>query len=341
MKKMLFCAAMSAIVLTGCSKSESIDTPKGAPMSFYSYVGKARLTKGTPLASFTEGTTAGLVAYKDIQKFDEPDAKITNVKMTSNGTSLEPESAIDWPAADGKLNFYGYAPYKIDNVLTFVAGSGTTAPSVAYVVPTVVANQVDVMVAEPQKDQNASSNSGAVALPFHHALTQVKFVAKTSADYSLASPAVIFKVKKVTVKDVLSKGALSLDYTTAPAWTMEADKANFEIGLAGGADVTVALDGTTKTALCAANGVLMMLPQTLGDNVKVELVFGKKIGTEAEVDVTKTFVLNKALVNSVKLTEWDANQIVTYVFSLSASEISFSGNIEGWETVNDVEADIK
>lgn len=344
MKKMLFCAAMSAIVLIGCTKSESIDTPKGTPISFYSYVGKIRPTKGTPLSSFTENTTGGLVAYADITTdYNTPDPKVNNVKLVSTGVGFEPVTLVEWPAT-GKLNFFAYAPYEDKTNLNFVAGNGTTPPSLTYTVPTAVASQVDVMVAEPQKEKDATSNSGSVALPFHHALTQVKFSAKTAADYSITSPTATFKVKSVTVKSALSSGAITLNLAIAPVkpvWTNLATAADFAIGLKDGAAVDVDNKGAL-TALCAANGMLMMLPQTLSNDIKVELVFDKTIGTANAVEVKKIFTLNKAIVNQTPITEWEPNKIINYVFSLSASEISFTGTITGWDTVGgEIEADIK
>lgn len=333
---LIWAAAVSALALGSCAKSDSVDLPAGNKMGFYSYVGSAIQTKGTPLTTtFPSGSTAGLVAYADIADYGTAHTDINNLMLTSNGAGMDAEKSVFWPET-GTLSFYAYAPYANTNVV-FNAGVGTTAPGVSYTVPTVVADQVDVMVAEPMLAQDATTSGGSVALAFHHALTQVKFSAKTAKDYSTGT-VTTFKVKSVTVKDAQSKGTLTMNYAVAPAWALAADKADFAAGLVGAADVDVDNTGNVTTQLCADNGILMLLPQTLGANVKVELVYTKtENGTST--DITRNFVLNKALVSAAEMTKWEANKVVNYLFTLSANEILFTGSITSWDAEST--ADIK
>lgn len=327
MKKILFWAAISAFAFSSCAKNETVEAPKGKQMSFYSYVGKAKpVAKGTPVGtSFANGATMGIVAFEDIMKFDVPYVTIDNVKLTVTGGTPQPDSPIYWPT-EGKLNFFAYAPYEDANLVYNDAVNATTAPTVTYTVPA-VANQVDVLVATPLKDQ--TSTNGQLALAFKHALAQVKFSAMTDQDYAQGANPITFTVKSVTVKQVISKGTLSLNAENAPAWALDAAKADYPIGLA-----TTLTVGNTQAPLNAADGVLMLLPQTHADDAVIELIYTETVGGIVSADITKSVKINTVTLSGTADKDWKANQVIHYVFTLAKTGITFSGAITGWDAEN-------
>lgn len=332
MKKMIFGTAIAAVIMGGCVSNDSVDSPKGSQMDFNTYIGK---TRGVPVTgtTFANGTTVGIIAYQD---FTAPDytntyGTINNLKLTSDGTTLKPAADVYWPAT-GDLSFFAYAPYVGGNGLVFNAGTATEAPSLTYTVPTVVVEQIDVMVAEPLLNQTAASNAGTVALPFHHALTQVKFSAKTAADYT-ATAGRTFTIQSIELKQLIRKGDLTLNYAAPITWTTDGTATDFTIPLIA-ENQTVNTDGLTITPLNAANGILMMIPQTLTDDMVVEFTYTQSDGTP-NTAITKTFKLNEAIVNGNPLAAWAANKVINYCFTLAdnnGTPIIFTGSIVDWET---------
>lgn len=331
---MIFGTALVAVIMTGCVNSDSIESPKGAQMDFSTYIGKSTITKGTPVTgtTFANGTTVGIIAYPD---FTDPDYStsyptINNLKLTSDATNLKPASDVYWPAT-GDLSFLAYAPYVGGNGLVLNAGTSTAAPSLTYTVPTVVEDQIDVMVSEPQLNQTAATSAGAVALPFHHALTQVKFSAKTATDYT-GTAGRTFTVQSIVLKQLNGEGNLTLNYAAPLTWTTLGKATDFTIPLAA-ENQAVNTNGTAITTLNATDGILMMIPQTLTNDMVIEFTYTQSDGTP-NTAVTKTFKLNEAIVNGNPLTAWAANKVINYCFTLadnSGTPITFTGSIVDWE----------
>ena len=95
-----------------------------------------------------------------------------------------------------KLTFFAYAPYVNANVETGAVGSeteGITAlskndvtgdPTLTYVIPAAIDDQVDVLYADASSLKNLTkpASNAAVSFPFKHALTSVVFRVQTFID---------------------------------------------------------------------------------------------------------------------------------------------------------------
>lgn len=150
---------------------------------------------------------------------------------------------VYWP--NEAMNFYAITPSANSNY-SFNGGLLT------YTVPTDNSKQIDLMVAKAA-NQTKSTNKGVVNLPFQHVLSQVVFKGMTkSSNLSV-------EIQSITIHNVNSVMTLGLNGTaTAPA----AKYANFSVGM-GGTKTVAVTDASKAVSLTAADGALMLVPQTL------------------------------------------------------------------------------
>ena len=150
---------------------------------------------------------------------------------------------VYWP--NEAMNFYAVTPSSNSNY-SFNGGLLT------YTVPTDNSQQIDLMTAKAV-NQTKTTNKGVVNLQFQHALSQVVFKAITkSSNLSV-------EIQSITIHNVNSVMALGLNGTaTAPA----AKYANYSLGM-GGTKTVAVTDASKAVNLTAADGALMLVPQTL------------------------------------------------------------------------------
>lgn len=150
---------------------------------------------------------------------------------------------VYWP--NEAMNFYAVTPSENTNY-AFDGGLLT------YTVPTDNSAQVDLMVAKAD-NQTKATNKGIVNLPFQHALSLVVFKGMTkSSNLSV-------EIESITIHNVNSVMTIGLNGTaTAP----EAKYANYAIGMSNTKTVAVT-DASKAVNLTAADGALMLVPQTL------------------------------------------------------------------------------
>ena len=143
------------------------------------------------------------------------------------------------------MNFYAITPSSNSNY-TFNGGLLT------YIVPTDNSKQIDLMVAKAA-NQTKTTNKGVVNLPFEHALSQVVFKGMTkSSNLSV-------EIQSITIHNVNSVMTLGLNGT---ATTPAAQYANYSLGM-GGTKTVAVTDASKAVNLTAADGALMLVPQTL------------------------------------------------------------------------------
>jgi hypothetical protein len=151
---------------------------------------------------------------------------------------------VYWPNNEA-MNFYAITPSSNSNY-TFNGGLLT------YTVPTDNSKQIDLMVAKAA-NQTKTTNKGVVNLPFEHALSQVVFKGMTkSSNLSV-------EIQSITIHNVNSVMTLGLNGT---ATTPAAQYANYSLGM-GGTKTVAVTDASKAVNLTAADGALMLVPQTL------------------------------------------------------------------------------
>lgn len=191
-----------------------------------------------------------------------------------------------WPGAEHTLQFYAWAP---------ASGAFETTPTtpentkLTYTVPSDAADQKDIVVASPK--ETPGDHNAAQSLTFNHICTAVRFVTG-----SQMQPGTI---KSVALKGVQYKGTYDLENGK---WTLNDDANDFTQSL----DKEMSGNETDGTEVTAGEGTFMMLPQTLPDKAKVEVVFHST--------VTNTDRTLEAIIGGM---EWPQGKTVTYKLSIS------------------------
>lgn len=194
MKKHLVFGALAVLSLAACTKSEVVEINKGNEISLTAVTGK-NLTKAAdgycnsamPADFDVWAATAGKT-YFEAQTY----------KRDGTSNTYKGESARYWPTT--AVDFFAAKNYGSSATLT---ATGTTSLAVAdYAVTTTVADQKDFIYAVTK------GASGAAALNFRHALSQIEFQAKNS------NSGIYVEISGVTIKNVYSVGDFSVSVAT-------------------------------------------------------------------------------------------------------------------------------
>lgn len=263
MKRNLIFAAIAAVALSSCSKDDTISiNDAGNGISFGVLNNKVQ-------SRATETTVANIANFK-VYAYNYADAGTVDYTMTTpyyNGITINVDNAGSctyadaaeqkmWPA--GKLDFLAYSPSTYGTYSKGVVSVDMAAKLTA-------ASQVDLVAAKKLAQTRVGQADGyKVPMTFSHALSQIKFAAKSK--YATVN----FKVKSITITGVNTQGTTDLTTWTLTtpngttntgnglAWTIAGDINNVTFGAK-----TDAVINTDAVDLTATNGALMIIPQTL------------------------------------------------------------------------------
>lgn len=229
-----------------------------------------------------------------------------NEEATQNGNYWFTSSKKTWPL-DGSVSFYAYAPYNETSLSLQGSDDFVKNKTIRYTANTDFSKQPDLIVAKSESNAFTSSTvNKAVGLSFSHALTAITF--------SISADMIPGKVKSITVSGVYGQGDYDFSKDSCAS-------------LANPSTYTITLNASVKAgeskALTDKTSALMMIPQKLGADAKVSMVFndGKK-------DKTVSFSLNGT---------WEAGKHITYVLSSSKITTLKMGRLTyptGWNSVN-------
>lgn len=232
-----------------------------------------------------------------------------NEEAKQNGSYWFTSSNATWPL-DGSVSFYAYAPNKDTSLSLQVSDDFVKNKTIHYTANTVdLSKQPDLIVAKSENNAFTSKTANkAVGLSFSHALTAITF--------SISADMIPGTVKSITVSGVYGQG--DYDFSTEK-WKYGATSTY----------VITPKDPSVKAgeskALTDKNSALMMIPQDLGPNAKVSMVF-----YDGAKDKTVSFSLNG--------TSWKAGNHITYVLSSSKITTLKMGKLTyptGWNSVNE------
>ena len=374
MKKILLLAAAAGVILSGCVKNESAS---GVIAS------DAKISFETPAVGVSTravvGEIASAAAYPATEKFKVwgwyHKDNYTSFGDASNGWTIymaeEDGSALEvtnpggtaqtwapsvdhyWPK-NGKLTFAAYSPADAAGTYTHTANG----LQIAGFTVEEVGQQYDLLYSDrsynrvsSENQYNGSNTTGniydGVDIVFHHALSSILFKVGTDVDYSQAN--ITFKVKRITIRNVVNKGDFNETLTDQsapiernPTWTPSTeagDKTDYVV-FDDATGFEVPTDGTTYTEPAPANGTandLMLLPQSFvgKDDAVVEIVYTMKTAASAEIEHTASFQLNSA----TNAETWEDNKRYTYKIIFGGLEkITFAPVVEDWV---DVETPVK
>lgn len=224
-----------------------------------------------------------------------------NEVATKQGDVWQPSSSIYYWPDNGSLRFLAWTPLDAELDESPVKPSeDVNKTTIKYTVPAELSKQRDLVAAAT--GYNASPEGGVcapVSLQFKHLCTAV--VVKTGATMAPGT------IKSVTVTNVRNSGTYDM---LRSAWTLNDATTSYTVS------PNMATGSTTAegTKLNADDATFMLLPQTLGADSKLEVMFHDNISGR-----------DRLLTASLNGAEWPMGKTVTYRLSITPEyELEFT-----------------
>lgn len=347
MKKFFMFAAMASVALVSCVKNEptapiadqdelTFEVPVLAPA--------VKSVTETVEGAFTSDFTVWGYFTENQQTAFAPSALYmdgVNIKLT-DGVWKSSEGKYYWPN-NGYLTFVGYAPSTA--IGTYAVGNnglnitGYTVGAAAN--EDLLVSKISYNNTKPKADGNhdTPAYSDGAEIVFEHALSSIQFTVKTTAEIVGANYTLV--VKKISILNAESKGnfAQVLDATSNQmepstaandGWTPQNVPATY-VAYEGATGLTLTADAQYTNAddeQSANTTDLILLPQVIGDNVKLEVQYTLKnasMGTAAAILQTTTVDLDESTVN-----QWLRGKRYTYNITVKLDEITFDPEVSAW-----------
>lgn len=224
-----------------------------------------------------------------------------NEVATKQGDVWQPSSSIYYWPDNGSLRFLAWAPLDAELDESPVKPSeDVNKTTIKYTVPAELSKQRDLVAAAT--GYNASPAGGVcapVSLQFKHLCTAV--VVKTGATMAPGT------IKSVTVTNVRNSGTYDM---LSSAWTLDDATTSYTVS----PDMTTGSTTAEGTKLNADDATFMLLPQTLGADSKLEVMFHDNISGR-----------DRLLTASLNGAEWPMGKTVTYRLSITPEyELEFT-----------------
>ena len=367
MKKHLFLVALAGVALASCVKNE-VEAPatKQVKIGFaspvlYSNVDTKASVYGEIGSHKYEGTET-IYTYPREEKFMifavEHSGNLTAWDAATptdfNATAISYNKSLDaWAPlkADGgfyywpdnlQLSFAAMSPAELDVTGATTAYSSTGLVITDFVVADDPAEQYDLLYSDRSVNKTAvdmkdygAEYYGGIPIMFQHALSSIHFSLKTDATETV-------NLLNIQLKNVKNKGTFKENITNEIAfarnaqWTVAENSAVKNYTSFTG-EVEFPLNPQYVSALAAQDGTddndvshpLLMMPQTLGNDVVVEVKY--EVGGEVK---TRTVQLNQYPATN-PITTWEVGTKYTYrlVYSREAQRndiIYFSPETDKW-----------
>lgn len=224
-----------------------------------------------------------------------------NEVATKQGDVWQPSSSIYYWPDNGSLRFLAWAPIDAELDESPVKPSeDVNKTTIKYTVPAELSKQRDLVAAAT--GYNASPVGGVcapVSLQFKHLCTAV--VVKTGATMAPGT------IKSVTVTNVRNSGTYDM---LRSAWTLNDATTSYTVS----PDMATSSTTAEGTKLNADDATFMLLPQTLGADSKLEVMFHDNISGR-----------DRLLTASLNGAEWPMGKTVTYRLSITPEyELEFT-----------------
>lgn len=224
-----------------------------------------------------------------------------NEVATKQGVVWQPSSSIYYWPDNGSLRFLAWAPIDAELDESPVKPSeDVNKTTIKYTVPAELSKQRDLVAAAT--GYNASLAGGVcapVSLQFKHLCTAV--VVKTGATMAPGT------IKSVTVTNVRNSGTYDM---LRSAWTLNDATTSYTVS----PDMATGSTTAEGTKLNADDATFMLLPQTLGADSKLEVMFHDNISGR-----------DRLLTASLNGAEWPMGKTVTYRLSITPEyELEFT-----------------
>ena len=386
MKKILFVAFAATLLAASCQKTEIINpvSPNGEPAMSFSTV-MTKLTK----AGAPDAANDGMLNLQEQNfkvwaycAYDDPNTTLDETNTVYDemeGLDVTYTPAVDqkpaswgtakqyfWPGKDKKLQFFAVSSLNNHGSVTPTMGA-TPSLSIADFTVSPSSPNTDLMVADIVQQHQGDKE---VNLLFHHALSKIEFVFKTSATDDITVFVQSLKVAGLTTNGTLNVTPKAPETPTPPA-TGEDDENDTpatieepaysgvvtEVSFAWAAATTPATENFTDdytdepTDLPAEADVDKLEGETPYDKSALKLTGSEQPFTTwlmvpqsvAEKKIEVIYLINNrqfksifALDQSLTDKRWEPNQYIKYTINLSPNLISFNPTVKPWDDPTDV-----
>ena len=312
MKTNLFIAALSLVVLAGCSSEDEVGTlvaKSDNSINFTTYVGK-QTKAAVEENTLTANTKFGVFAYhtKDAT-WESSKATATpnfmfNQEVTFDGTNYTYSPVKYWPNAE-KVSFIGYYPFPTEtngvSVSSDFTNQSTGLPKIEFTIPSSENGVTDLLVSTVANDKSKET----VSLTFQHVLSKVKFSAQTIAEGSTVT------INTITLTGIKNGGTYDC---AAGTWTSSTTDLNNTI---------------------TADQAYLMVPQSI-ENAKVAITYTVTT-TDSNLNESVTFngEAKDIALKYGSVTQWDKNKVYNYTIDVSLSDVQLSATVSPWDTTEE------
>lgn len=352
MNKHIFYIAAACAALASCVKNEVRVNAPDKEITFQTVSTKAG-------AAFEKDKHFFSYAYfLEKDKTWDPDFASAKLYIDKAVITYEPGTAAGkgyWAAGDtyywpkqGSLTFFAWTDNTIHHPTSNPAPSVGTGATVSCTPNTGIKIEnysvmdnlnKDILVAEIAKNKTANGSATGdwkegVPTVFRHALAKVEFKVNKKEAY----PNVTFKVKKITLTKVSTRGTFTQCQSTPnenwgwSGWGLQEDLTVFT----GNVEVTETTDAGTYNELPpSATDYHIVLPQVLRDKIDPTITIEYEIITSyvAGNPVTETVIDTKKL-KEIYTDDWECNKKYVLGITLGLNEIYWDPSVEGWENGN-------
>ncbi|MGK4225262.1 hypothetical protein [Parabacteroides distasonis] len=348
MKTNLFIAALSLVVLAGCSSEDEVGTlvaKSDNAITFGTYVGKqtkASIMDDTQLQSTGFNVIATYTSEKDWATAGATTAPnfMYDQAVTYADSKWSYTPIQYWPNEQnetgdlGKVTFFAYSP-KTTGITTISEKSAKGAPTIKLTVSDDIDKQIDLvadMVTDLTKTNTTidgvTVNAGTVKFKMDHLLSQIKFQAKLKEQYTGATSITVtgFKLSFVTNK-IKNAGTYTFntDNTTTSIWKLGDTFHNVAIEET---NLTKALDNTATLVATDLLDPMFLLPQTYTTGDITAVISYTVTTTAGEVNNVKKIDL------PVVTGGWIPSKKYLYTFEIELQDVTVGVESADWSDGN-------
>lgn len=343
MKRLFFIAAIAGAALVSCTKNEVAQVAADQEITFtVPVVGPQTKAPqyGEIGVNYNESEHFGVYAVHSAADLATWAAgtpymgtATVGLECLKNGGEnyWAPATPYYWPK-EGKLSFAAYSPFDVSGNVTY----GATGLSVTeYTVSTNTAEHVDFLYAprvynyssstEEVGDDDTKFTYDGVNILFEHAMSSIVFKVARAADIDAST---VITLNSITLEKPYLKANFNENitdgssYTAIPAWSNWDDATDVVTYNSSAALTTTLTEYVNNT-----NDDVILIPQTLTDNVKVVLNYSiKNPGNH-------TIYQETAIQLNTHTSAWERGKRYTYNITIGMEEIIFDPAVTDWTAV--------
>lgn len=268
--------AVALVSLTACSN----DTEGIGSTELKFSVSIDESTRASYITSFGDNDQFGAISFWT-DAADNVNSLINKEVVEKDATSgiWRTQRQHYWPAYKKSMSIYAYYPVSL--------GTSIVNNEFSYTVPTALDSQEDIMASTVTYGQGQFATT--IPLQFTHLLSGVYFTVGTGNKAGT--------IKSITIKNAKNTNTYSFanaDWGTTPTGNVDYTKA-----------VNYVSDGNdANTAIIASTNPIMLMPQEIGDDFSIDIVFtdtegDHNLSVKPELNVTddKSYFVKGQLVN--------------------------------------------